>query len=253
MAQKTIIANWKMNLTLKESVILAKKIKKIRSKSVELVICPSYTALDKVSRILHWSGVKLGAQNVASAAKGAYTGEVSAAMLKEVGCQYVILGHSERKIYFNEDYSLINKKVVAALEQGLTPVVCIGESWEERSQGKAEAVLEQQIKAVFGGISNIMPGQMFFCYEPFWTISTSSDRHEVAPQEIRSRCAVIKHLLVDICGLEIVRKYFRVIYGGTVNSQTIKNFLALEDVTGFLVGAASTRIDDFKELINQVD
>jgi len=247
--QYTIIANWKMNLTLKESVFLIKKYKQLKKrKSLEVVVAPAYPALFSVKKILKNSGLKLAAQNAAGEISGALSGEVSPAMLKEVGCTYVILGHSERKKYFNETLEMISKKVAVALGEGLIPIICVGETAEERTEGLAETVIESRVKESLAEVEDLSGKQIIISYEPFWTISSSHGRI-ATDQEVNDACQVIRQALIDLYGLESVQESVKIIYGGTVNAETISDFLNLDIIEGFLVGSASLKIDSFKELL----
>jgi triosephosphate isomerase len=245
----TIFANWKMNLTLQDSLTLAKQYKKLKKpKDLEIVVVPSYPILLPLKKLFKGSHLKLAAQNSASVIKGAFTGEVSPLVLKEVGCSYVILGHSERKKYFGEDFEMISQKVEAALVEDLIPVICVGENLEERSEGLADLVVEKQVKESLSKVANLHDKKVIISYEPFWTISTSHGRIATAA-EVESSCYVIKQALIDLFGFEQAEKHFDIIYGGTVNADSIDSFLQLEIVEGFLVGGASLKIDTFKQLL----
>lgn len=252
MPKKYIIANWKMNLNFAETLSLAKKFKKKFAgfKQGEVAICPSALALSEAAKILKGSKVALGAQNSFWEESGAYTGEVAPKMLAEVGCRYVILGHSERRKYLSENYEIINKKVRAVIEnEKLIPIVCIGESWEERKTDRRDFVLVEQLEQALSGIEVFGNQQIIIAYEPIWAIGTGT---AIEPAEAEYAHKIIKLALNDIVGMRVVSKNFSVIYGGSINSKNVKSFSKLEGMDGLLVGGASLKVDEFYKVAKSI-
>ena len=248
-----IIANWKMSLSKEETLELAKEIfQKIKNPKLEIVLCPSFTALPDLQRILpktkklQAASYKLGSQDIFWEFKGAFTGEVSAFMLKEIGCEYVIIGHSERREHLRETDEMIHKKIKITLDEDLMPILCIGESFEERQQGQKDIRIISQVTKALEGI-NIKPRQnLIVVYEPVWVIGSGQ---AVEPEEAEHTNQVIKQTLIDIFGSEIAEKNFRIIYGGSVDSRTIKSFIDQPTVDGVLVGGASLDAEEFVRMI----
>jgi len=252
MPKKYIIANWKMNLNLAESVSLAKKFKEKFAgfDKGEVVVCPSISALYEVNKVLKGSKIKMGAQNVFWEEAGAYTGEVSPEMLAEVGCRYVILGHSERRKYLSENYEIINKKIRAVIKnEKLIPIVCIGESWEERKTDRRDFVLVEQLEQALSGVEIFGNQQIIIAYEPIWAIGTGT---AIEPSEAEYAHKIIKLALNDIVGMQVVSKNFSVIYGGSINSKNVKSFASLENMDGLLVGGASLKLEEFYKIAKEI-
>lgn len=251
-SKKIIIANWKMNLSLDETLALAKKFEEKFAgfEPGEIVVCPVSLALSQVAKILKGSKIKLGAQNVFWEDKGAYTGEISADMLVEAGCQYVIIGHSERRKYLLENYEMIHKKVRAVLEtEKLTPIVCIGETIEEKESDRRDFVLVEQLQQALSGIDVFGNQQIIIAYEPVWAIGTGT---AIEPAEAEYAHKIIKLALNDMFGMQVISKNFKVIYGGSINSINIKKFSDLENIDGLLVGGVGLKADDFFKVIQEV-
>ncbi|MFA6306986.1 MAG: triose-phosphate isomerase [Patescibacteria group bacterium] len=252
MPKKYIIANWKMNLNFAETLSLAKKFKEKFAgfNQGEVAICPSALALSEVAKILKDSKVFLGAQNAFWEEAGAYTGEVSPEMLAEIGCRYVIIGHSERRKYLSENYEIINKKVRAVVEnEKLIPIVCIGESWEERKTDRRDFVLVEQLEQALSGIEVFGNQQIIIAYEPIWAIGTGT---AIEPAEAEYAHKIIKLALNDIFGMQVVSKNFSVIYGGSINSKNVKSFSKLEGMDGLLVGGASLKVEEFYKVAKEI-
>lgn len=250
--KKHIIANWKMSLGLDETIVLAKKFQKKFAglKKGEVAICPMTLALSQVSKMLKGSQIKLGAQNVFWEEKGAYTGETSVNSLVEVGCQYVILGHSERRAYLLENYEMVHKKVKAAIRtERLIPIICIGESWKERKTERRDFVLVEQLWQALSGIDVFGDQQIIIAYEPIWAVGTGT---AIKPSEAEYAHKIIKLALNDMFGIQVVSKNFRVIYGGSINPKNVKGFVNLEDMDGFLVGSASLKVDEFFKVVKAI-
>jgi len=250
--KKYIIANWKMNLDLAESIKLAKEFKEKFAgfDKGEVAVCPSTTALSDLAGIFKGSRIKLGAQNVFWEDKGMYTGEVSADMLTEVGCQYVILGHSDRRKYLSENYEMIHKKVRAVIEtEKLTPIVCIGETIEEKESDKRDFVLVEQLQQALSGIDVFGEQKIIVAYEPVWALGTGT---AIEPSEAEYAHKIIKLALNDMFGMQVVSKNFSVIYGGSINSKNVKNFANLENMDGLLVGGASLKAEEFFKVAESI-
>jgi triosephosphate isomerase len=242
MAKPFVAGNWKMNTSISEAIKLARALRPALSgvDGVTRVVCPPFISLAGVSAEFVGSELKVGAQNMHSEPKGAFTGEVSGAMLKDV-CEYVILGHSERRQLLGETDEFINSKVRAAIELGLTPILCVGETLEERESGNAGAVVERQLK---GGLQELTAeeiGRSVIAYEPVWAIGTGRAATPEMAQEMMSliRGEVARLTRADIAaGVPLL-------YGGSVNAENALEFAAQGDLDGALVGGASLKPDDF--------
>ncbi len=246
---KLIAANWKMNKTAEESVLFIKELKKLikNNGNADLVICPPFTSLEAVSNEIKKSGIKLGAQNMHFENAGAYTGEISPLMLKEIGCEYVILGHSERREFFKEDDSLVNKKVVAALNNGLKPILCIGENWDQRIQEKTEDVIEDQLIKGLQNVDKIK--NVTIAYEPVWAISRGNAGQKPATKgEAEEAHLFIRRLLQGIYD-EKAAKETRILYGGSMKPENAKELLSMPNINGGLVGNASLDAKSFAEIV----
>jgi triosephosphate isomerase (TIM) len=251
MARKKFIAgNWKMNTTLDEARALAKGLVDAigSSSDVDVAVCPPYTNLSAVYEIIKGSSIKLGAQDVHWEAKGAFTGKISCAMLKSVGVTYVIIGHSEQRSYFHETDETVNKKVKAALAAGLLPIVCVGETLDERKKGLLTTVVERQVKGAFSGISEADALKCTIAYEPVWAIGTG----EVAtPQQANEAHAFIRKVMTSIYN-KTAADAIRIQYGGSMKADNAKSLLALSDVDGGLIGGAALKVPDFLGIIRPV-
>lgn len=243
--KKVVIANWKMRLGVKESVELAKKMKAIneKSKNGEIVICPNFVSLTEVGKVLKNSGMALGAQDVFWEEGGAYTGEISPNVLIEAGCDYVIIGHSERRKYLLENYEMIHQKVKAVLDSDkLIPIVCIGESFEERKTDRRDFVLLHQLQQSLGGLNLLKNHRVIVAYEPVWAIGSVV---AIEPSEAEYAHKIIKLTLNDMFGPQIASENFSIIYGGSINSKNVDGFVNLENTDGLLVGGDSVNAEDF--------
>lgn len=232
---KTILAaNWKMNKTQAEAQNFIQELSKTAFKpDREVVLCPPFTALNALSGIKE---VKLGAQNMHFEENGAFTGEISAAMLKELGCTYVLIGHSERRQLFGETDELINKKIIAAVNHGLIPVFCLGETLAQRESGETMQVITTQLKQGLTGINYI--NKLVIAYEPVWAIGTGKT---ATPQEAQEVHALIRSLTTADTSI---------LYGGSVKPENISSLMAQPDINGALVGGASLKAEDFIKIIN---
>lgn len=246
--RKWIVAgNWKMHNTISESVALAKAIKEGTTglKNGEVVVAPPFTALRSVGDAIKGSAVTLAAQNMYYEDRGAFTGEVSPLMLKDVGCTYVIIGHSERRKYFNESDENVNFKVKKALAAGLRPIVCVGETDGERNKGFTQSVVNRQVRGAFTGIDNI--DHVVIAYEPVWAIGTGKVATPAQAEDVHD---FIRRLLVEMYGC--VAADVRILYGGSVTQDNIGELIAIEDIDGALVGGASLKPDGFLGIIQKM-
>jgi triosephosphate isomerase (TIM) len=246
--RKPIIAgNWKMNKTLKEALEMVEELKPmVREARCEVVVCPPFVCLGQVAAAVKGSNIKVGAQNMHYEESGAYTGEVSAAMLRELNIEYVIIGHSERRQYFNETDESVNKKVKAALEHSLIPIVCCGESLEEREHGITRDVLGKQIRRGLKGFSEGDIEKMIVAYEPIWAIGTG---RTATDEQANEAIAYIRSVIAGMYGKETADKV-RIQYGGSVKPSTIKAQMEQSDIDGALVGGASLNASDFAAIVN---
>lgn len=239
-----IAGNWKMHNTVTEAVTLASAIKE-GSAGVEggtVVIAPVFTALASVSEAIKGSHLKLAAQNVFSEEKGAYTGEIAPAMLLDVGCEYVIIGHSERRKYFHETDEGVNAKAKKALTMGLKPIVCVGETEEEREKGVTEFVVGSQVRKGLYGVGSLK--NVVIAYEPVWAIGTGKN---ATPQEAQAVHAFIRNLVGTSHKDEAAA--LLILYGGSVTKDNISDLINMEDIDGALVGGASLKSDSFLGII----
>lgn len=239
--------NWKMNKTIAEAVEFAEGLKReLRNEdAVEVVVCPPFTAIAKVAEILGSSNIKYGAQDLFWEDEGAYTGEISPKMLKDLGCHFCIVGHSERRAYFGETNETVNKKVKAALKYGITPIVCVGERLEERDSGKTFDVVKYHLVGGLEGLAKEEVAKVVIAYEPVWAIGTGRNATPEQAQEVHK---YIRGLLKDSYGEEISSKV-RIQYGGSVKPDNIRGIMKGEDVDGALVGGASLKLKDFAEIV----
>ncbi|HLR34322.1 MAG TPA: triose-phosphate isomerase [Tissierellales bacterium] len=242
-----IAGNWKMNKTLDEALELVKDIKnEERDKDVEAVLCIPYVNLTEVKKLIEDTDIKLGAQNVHWEDSGAYTGEISPLMLKNIGVEYVIIGHSERRQYFNETDEIVNKKVKAVLNHGLKPILCVGETLAEREKGIEEDIVGEQIKNALEGISEEDASNIVIAYEPIWAIGTGKT---ASSKDANTMLGFIRNILGDIYNKDL-KNNIRILYGGSVKPANIKELMAEDEIDGALVGGASLKKDDFLSLIN---
>ena len=243
MAIPIIVGNWKMNTSNDEAndLVLRMKSELEGTGGVEVVICPPLTALASVRELLRGSGIGLGAQNMHHAASGAYTGEVSAAMLSGL-CQFVILGHSERRQLFGETDLAVGKKVEAASAAGIRPIMCVGERLEDREDGTADAIVEQQVR--LGLARTGSPGGLLVAYEPVWAIGTG---RAATPEDAQGMMAHIRRLLATQYGDEAASSV-PLLYGGSVTADNVGVFVGEPDIDGALVGGASLKAESFVEL-----
>ncbi len=247
MRRKVIVGNWKMNMNLHQSQKLVSEILNGLGKEskVELILCPPFTSLFEVNSLIKNTNVKLGAQNMYFEESGAFTGEVSAEMLKSVGCEYVIIGHSERRVIFNEPDELINKKLKAALSNDLKPIFCIGELLENRENGQTIQVISNQLNKGLDGITSEEIKRITIAYEPVWAIGTGKTATPLQAQEV--------HLFIRE---SVAKKYSSSVgenlviqYGGSVKPENSGELLSQKDIDGALVGGACLKADSFLSII----
>ena len=241
-----IAGNWKMNTNLAEAQALAEAIVAALQglRGVEVLLCPPFMAIGTVRKAVDGSQVKVGAQNMHHQAKGAFTGEIASAMLTGL-CEYVILGHSERRLFFHEDDALVNKKVAAALKAGLSPILAVGERLDEREAGKMKDVITRQVQ---GGLNDIpKSNDLVIAYEPVWAIGTG---RAASPADATETIRVIREVVAIQYGQPFANQ-IRVLYGGSVTSQNIAQFMAESDIDGGLVGGASLMADEFVSIAKQ--
>jgi triosephosphate isomerase len=247
MRRPLIAGNWKMHTTAQEARQLASAVVQasVKVSDRDVMIAPPYTALAVAGSVISDTDVMLGAQNVHWEEKGAFTGEISAAMLKEVGCVMAIVGHSERRHVFGETDLMINRRVTGALRSGLIPVLCIGETLEQREAGQTLQVLEDQIRQGLAGVEVTDGGNLVIAYEPVWAIGTGKTATEVQAQEVHS---FIRNLLADIYEKNIAAGV-RILYGGSVKPDNIDILMQQDDIDGALVGGAALKAESFERII----
>ncbi|MCT8975900.1 triose-phosphate isomerase [Clostridium sp. CX1] len=246
--RKSIIAgNWKMNNTIEEGLKLVEGlIPAVKDAKGDVVVCPPFIALDAVLKAVKGTNIKVGAQNMHFEESGAYTGEVAPAMLAQMGVEYVIIGHSERRQYFNETDETVNKKTKKALEHNLVPIVCCGESLEEREANVTEEVLGRQIKLDLAGLKTEQVEKVVIAYEPIWAIGTGKTATD---EQANETIAYIRSVITSMYGKDAADKV-RIQYGGSVKPSTIKAQMAQSDIDGALVGGASLKAEDFAAIVN---
>ncbi len=252
MRKPFIAGNWKMNKTAAEGIELARGLRKSLAgvESIELAICPTAAVLSAVSMVLEGSNIGVGAQNMHWEASGAYTGEISPAMVKEFA-GYIIIGHSERRQYFGETDETVNKKMKAALAIGITPIVCIGESLEQNKAGETVSFVGSQIRGAFAGISAAQARTVVLAYEPIWAIGTGLTSTPAAANDIIK--TAIRDVLAELYG-ESTTQTIRVQYGGSVKPNNMAAFIVMPDIDGALVGGASLKVDAFTGIVkNAID
>jgi triosephosphate isomerase (TIM) len=248
MRKKVIAGNWKMNKDLNEAISFVKDLKNSSSQfpdDVDVIICPPFIALAAISEIIKDSKIYLGAQNMHFADEGAYTGEISPKMLKSVGCKYVILGHSERRTYFHETDELINKKVKKALETELNPILCIGETLQEREQGITNQVVEKQLRGALANLSAEQISKIIIAYEPVWAIGTGKNATDEQAEEVH---AFIRSLVKTLSNDKVAEGMI-IQYGGSMKPDNAAGLLKQSDIDGGLIGGACLKVDPFLGII----
>ena len=246
MRKKIIAGNWKMNKTPKEAVELVNLLKdKVNTDKVDVVFCVPAIDIIPVKAALEGTNIKLGAQNVYFEESGAYTGEISPAMLTDAGVKYVVLGHSERREYFAETNETVNKKMLKAFEHGITPIMCCGETLEQREQGVTMDFIRQQVKVGFQNVTADQAKTAVIAYEPIWAIGTGKTATTEQAEEV---CAGIRACIAEVYD-EATAEAIRIQYGGSVNAGNAAELFAQADIDGGLVGGASLKAD-FGKIVN---
>ncbi|MFH1260023.1 MAG: triose-phosphate isomerase [Elusimicrobiota bacterium] len=251
MRKPLLAGNWKMYKVSGEAVSLVEGLRKNLADVTEreVLVCPPFTALSAVQKVLSGSTIKLGAQNMSWESEGAFTGEISPAMLKDSGCSYVIIGHSERRQYFQETDETVNRKIKSALKFGLTPIVCVGETLEEREKNITFKILERQIREGLAGLSSEESNKIVVAYEPIWAIGTG---RTAAPAQAEDVHAFIRKLLKEIAGDDAAMS-IRILYGGSVKPDNISELMACENIDGGLIGGASLNVESFTKIVKYAD
>lgn len=242
-----LAGNWKMYKTIAESVALVNDLKKSCAGVAdrEILVCPVALSIPAVHETVKGSSIKLGAQNLHWEVQGAFTGEMSAPMIKAAGCDYVIVGHSERRQYFGETDQSVNKKMKAAFKAGLVPIVCVGETLQERESNNAFKVVERQVNEGVSGLTAQESAQLVIAYEPVWAIGTGKT---ATPQQAQEMHAFIRKLLSAMYGGEKAQ-IIRILYGGSIKPDNIDSLMAQADIDGGLVGGASLKAEDFTRIV----
>jgi len=251
MRKKIVAGNWKMNKTLPEAIELVSGLKnELRNfqPNCEVIIFPPFINLESVATLLRDSTIRLGAQNMHFEDNGAFTGEISADMLRSVGVEYVIIGHSERRHIFNESNEWINKKLLKALEKGLKPVLCIGEKLEDRENNLTEKILEVQVKEGLKGVDSEGLKNVVIAYEPVWAIGTGKT---ATPSEADSAHAFVRTVIANLYDAQAAES-ITIQYGGSVKPNNAGELLAQPNIDGALVGGACLKVDSFVEIIKSV-
>ncbi|MDR0800331.1 MAG: triose-phosphate isomerase [Endomicrobium sp.] len=246
MRKPLMAGNWKMNKTVPDAVNVVKSLKNAVAgvSDVEILICPTFTALYAVNNEIKGSNINLGAQNLFWEAKGAFTGEISPAMLKDTGCSYVIVGHSERRQYFGETDETVNKKTKAALAADIIPIVCVGETLKEREDNVTFKVIEKQVRGGLAGLSPQQASLTVIAYEPVWAIGTGKTATPDQAQEVHSFVRKIYEQMYKESAEKV-----RILYGGSVNPGNVSDLMKKSDIDGGLVGGASLEAESFAKLV----
>lgn len=247
MRRKVIAGNWKMNMLPNEAIEYIQAFEPmVKESKAEIILCVPYTDLFYCLMNAQGTNIKIGAQNMHFAENGAYTGEISGKMLKSIGVEYVIIGHSERRQYFNETDETVNKKIKAAFENELKPIVCVGETLEQRESGKTESIITSQTRLALEGLTEEQVKNTIIAYEPIWAIGTGKTAtSEDANNSIKAIRAEIKRLYGEDVADEVIIQY-----GGSVKSSNAKELFSTSDIDGGLVGGASLKPDEFSKIVN---
>jgi len=249
MRKPFVAGNWKMNTDSRSSVELAKGVVdgsiELAGRDVDVAVCPPFVYLQAVARAVSSSSVAVGAQDVYYQPKGAFTGEISASMLKDTGCTYALCGHSERRHVIGETDELINKKVTAAIVGGLLPILCVGELQSEREAGQTEEVVTRHIRKGLAGLSDEKASAVTVAYEPVWAIGTGLT---ATPEQAQETHEFIRGILAEIYDGQLAEE-IRILYGGSVKADNAADLMGRADIDGVLVGGASLKVDDFVAII----
>lgn len=246
MRKKIIAGNWKMNKTVSESLKLVEILKdKVNTDKVDVVFCVPSINIIPVANALKGTNIYIGAQNMFFEESGAYTGEISPSMLKEAGVKYVIIGHSERRMYFAETDETVNKKILKALEHNLIPIVCVGETLEQRELGINIEFVRMQVKGALKNVSKSDAVKIIIAYEPIWAIGTGKTATKEQAEEV---CKAIRNVICEIYDTNVANEV-RIQYGGSVNGKNAAELFAMDNIDGGLVGGASLK-EEFSEIVN---
>ena len=249
MRKKLIAGNWKMNKCFSDAKILMNEIKSAVTKEiadmVDVVICPPYISISAAADIYKGTGINFGGQNIHYKDEGAFTGEVSASMLKEIGCKYVILGHSERRQYFHETNHIINFKVIKAIEMGLVPILCVGETLEQREQGIEVKVVDEQVTMCLKDVNASEMANVVIAYEPVWAIGTGKT---ASPEQADEMHREIRKSLENLYNATVAGTT-RILYGGSMNDKNAVELLSKPNIDGGLIGGAALKSESFLKII----
>lgn len=247
MRRKVIAGNWKMNMLPNEAIKFIEELAPaVKDTENEVILCVPYTDLFYALLTAQGTNIKIGAQNMHFEESGAYTGEVSAKMLKSINVEYVIIGHSERRQYFNETDETVNKKIKAAFANGLKPIVCVGETLEEREAGKTTEIITKQTELALAGLSNEQVENTIIAYEPIWAIGTGKT---ATSEDANNSIKEIRNKIAEIYGQNTASSVI-IQYGGSVKSSNAKELFEMSDIDGGLVGGASLKADEFSKIVN---
>lgn len=246
--RKPIIAgNWKMNKTIADTKALVKElIPLVSDAKAEVVICVPYTNIQAAGELIKKTNIKLGAENVHWADHGAFTGEISADMLLELNVEYVIIGHSERRQYFGETDETVNKRVLQALKKGLKPIICVGETLEERESNKVEDVIVRQTTAALANVSKDELSKVVIAYEPIWAIGTGKT---ATSQEANDTIKIVRDTVAKLYSRKAADEKLRIQYGGSMNPKNASELMAMPEIDGGLIGGASLKAVDFSQVV----
>ena len=246
--RKPIIAgNWKMNMTPAEAEqLVVELIPLVKDAACEVVVCPPYVDLALVGKLLVGTNIKLGAQNIHWAPKGAFTGEISADMLLAMGVSHAIVGHSERRQYFGETDETVNKRAKAALEANITPIICVGETLEQREGGVTDTIVSKQTVAALAGFSAEEVVRSVIAYEPIWAIGTGKT---ATSEDANTTIKVIRDAIAGVYGQKVASEV-RIQYGGSMNAKNATELMAMPEIDGGLIGGASLKAEDFSKVVN---
>mgnify|MGYP000769176422 FL=1 len=246
--RKPIIAgNWKMNMTPSQAKeLVTELIPLVKDAACDVVVCPPYVDIALVAELVKGTNIQVGAQNIHWAEKGAFTGEISAAMLKEAGAAYAIIGHSERRQYFGETDETVNSRTKAALAAGIVPIICVGESLAQRENGETDAVVSGQVKADLEGIPGEAVAGLVIAYEPIWAIGTGKTATD---EQANETIGLIRKTIASLYG-QAVADQVRIQYGGSMNPKNVKGLMAQAQIDGGLIGGASLKAPDFAQVVN---
>ena len=247
MRKKVIAGNWKMNMLPNEAISMITELTPlVKDTENEVVLCVPYTDLFYSLLTAQGTNIKIGAQNMHYEEKGAYTGEVSGKMLKSIGVQYVIIGHSERRQYFNETDETVNKKIKTAFENNLKPIVCVGETLKEREAGIAFEIIENQTQKALGGLFEEQVANTIIAYEPIWAIGTGKT---ATSNDANEACKKIREKIAKIYGQNVAERVI-IQYGGSMKPENAKELLSMSDIDGGLIGGASLKAESFAKIVN---